>query len=321
MATKKADPTLTKVTPIPNSGKPTMPKSPPPKSPPPKASDAPFDTDDVIPSKGREVMSYKDRMAALVASTKKAEAPAGGFISTKGSRLSVGDVRLPNDTIRAIVIEYRKDNEFYPNAYVAGQSAAPICSAIVRPHEILTPWRLPRDGEDLETLTVGERGYVSDSPEPQVPEGHGCDSCGMLEWGSAKLIKGKQGSGKGKACRESRRLHLFAADQCTTPDDVARAPYMTMIPPPTSLDNFKRFANEATTVLGLPVFGVVVDITLVPHDAYMFMIEYKIVEAIKDEGILNALLTRHEQLTAKHITPPKPSDDEDTKAVRGSNKF
>jgi hypothetical protein len=298
-----------------------MPKAPtktPPKEQPTKTAFA----DEVVPKvTGTAVMSYKDRMAALVEQTKKAEAPAGGFISTKGSRLSVGDVRLPNDTIRAIVIEYRKDNEFYPNAYVAGQSAAPICSAIVRPHEILTPWRLPKEGEDLDLLTLDESGWVSDSPEPQVPAGHGCDSCGMLEWGSAKLIKGKAGSGKGKACRESRRLHIFAADQCTTPEDVARAPYMTMIPPPTSLDNFKRFANEVTTVLKMPVFAAVVDITLVPNDAYMFMIEYKIVEAIRDEGILNALLTRHEQLITKTITPPKPSDDDSTKNARGSNKF
>ena len=238
MATTKhpANPGLKKVTPLPQKG-PTVPKSPlpSPHSPPsPRAADAPFDTDEVVPSASREVMSYRDRMAALVAQTQKAEAPAGGFISTKGSRLSVGDVRLPNDTIRAIVVEYRKDNEFYPNAYVAGQSAAPICSAIVRPHEILSPWRLPRPGEEMENLTVGER-YVSDSPEPQVPEGHGCDSCPMLEWGSAKLIKGKQGSGKGKACRESRRLHLFAADQCTTPDDASRAPYMTADPRPADL--------------------------------------------------------------------------------------
>ncbi len=307
---------LTKVAPLPFERS-NMPK----KTPEPSVDDV-IDKTQPKPSTSTEVMSYKDRMAALVAQTKKAEAPAGGFISTKGSRLSVGDVRLPNDTIRAIVIEYRKDNEFYPNAYVAGQSAAPICSAIVRPQEILTPWRKPREDDDPENVTYDEAtGLVSDSVDPQVPAGHGCDSCRMLEWGSAKLIKGKQGSGKGKACRESRRLHLLAADQCTTPEDAARAPFMTLIPPPTSLDNFKRFANEVSTVLGLPVFAAVVDITLVPDDAYMFTIQYKIVEAIKDEGILNALLTRHEQLSGKHITPPKPSDDDDTKNSRGSNKF
>ena len=54
------------------------------------------------------------------------------------------------------------------------------------------------------------------------------------------------------------------------------------------------------------MFGVVVDITLVPHDAYMFMIEYKIVETIKDEGILNALLTRDTNKVVPRVHSLRP---------------
>jgi hypothetical protein len=308
---------MTTVAPLPFEKEPHMPK------PTPNVEDVLDKTTKDVPKPGTEVMSYKDRLAALVAQTQKAEAPQGGYISLKGGRMMVGETRFPNDMIRAIVVEYRKDNEFYNKAYdPAAKGAAPVCAAIVRPHEVLTPWRKPRAGETPETPGIiwDERtGYVTDSSEPQVPPGDGCDSCGMLEWGSVKVIPGK--SGKGKACRESRRLHLMAADQCTNPEDAARAPFLTLIPPPTSLDNFKRFANEATTVLKLPVFGVIVDISVEPHDAYQFMVHYKIVEAIKDEGILNALLTRHEQLSKKTIVQAKPDDDEATKNARGSNKF
>jgi len=186
----------------------------------------------------------------------------------------------------------------------------------------MTPWRMPREGEDTEGLIWDEpTGMVADCDDPQVDAGMGCDTCQMMEFGSAKFIKGKQGKLKGKACRESRRLHVMAADQCTTPDDVARAPYMTMIPPPTSLANFQRVANEAGEVLGVPIFGVVVDIEVKPHDDYLFMVHYKIVEAIKDEGIMNALLSRHEQIREKTIVMPKADSDDDTKASRGSGKF
>ena len=260
---------------------------------------------------GTEVLSYKDRMAALVAQTQKAEAPQGGYISLKGGRMTVGETKFPNDMIRAIVIEYRKDNEFYDKAYDPNaKGAAPVCAAIVRPSEVMTPWRKRRLDEDMTRVIAGSDAagfeWVTDASKPQVAPGEGCDNCKMLEWESVKVIPGK--SGKGKACRESRRLHLFAADQCTTPEDASRAPFLTLIPPPTSLDNFKRFANEATTVLKTPVFGVVVDISVEPHDAYQFMVHYKIVDTIKDDGILNALLTRHEQLSKRIITQAKPED-------------
>ena len=323
MATrKKPQPDLTKVAPLPHDQENRVPRKPPIDQ---QVNDVLEKTTKGMPKEpdtatGRSLVSYKDRMAALVATTKKAEAPAGGFLSTKGSRLSIGDVRLPGDMIRAIIVDYRKDNEFYPVAYdPTSKGSVPVCFAVVRPNEILTPWRQAKPDEDTRGLVVDERTQlVSDAAEPQVAAGHGCDSCGMLEWGSAKLIKGNRGSGKGKACRETRRLHLFAADQCTTPDDVARAPYMTLIPPPTSLGNFKRVANEASTVLGVPIFGVVVDIEVKPHDDYMFMVHYKIVEQIKDEGILLALLNRHEQIAMKPIVMPKASDGEAAKAARGA---
>ena len=162
---------------------------------------------------------------------------------------------------------------------------------------------------------------VADCEDPQVEPGQGCDTCKMLEFGSAKFIKGKQGKLAGKACRESRRLHVMAADQCTNPADIARAPFMTLIPPPTSLGNFQRVANEIGEVLGMPIFGAVVDIEVKAHDDYLFTVNYKIVEAIKDEGILNALLSRHEQIREKGIVMPKASSSDDEKAQRGTGKF
>jgi len=108
------------------------------------------------------------------------------------------------------------------------------------------------------------------------------------------------------------------ADQCTTPGDVERAPFMTMIPPPSSLENFKAFANQVVHVLNKPIFGVVVEISVKPHDKYQFMVHYKVLDEITDEGIMFALLQRHEQIAAKQISLPKLNDDAATKDARGS---
>jgi len=269
---------------------------------------------------GTALTSYKDRMAQLVAQTKKAETPTGGFISTKGGHLTINGTQLPGDKINAIIIDYKKDNEFYPKAFAPNEAQAPVCAAIVAPDQILSPWRKLRDGEKYEEFENNNRelGLVSEMPKPQVKAGFNCDSCRMLEWGSAVLIIGKTGSGKGKACRESRRLHVFAADQCTTPADIERAPYMTLIPPPTSAQNFSTFANEVAEVLGLPIFGAVVEISVKPHEQFQFMVYFKILEAISDQGRLAALLNRHEQIRQKPVMLPKPDEDKSTKDARGS---
>jgi hypothetical protein len=266
------------------------------------------------------LVNLREKLQALVAQTKKAESPSGGYISLAKGRMTIGTVGLPGDKIVAIVIDYRKDNEFYESAYVPGESQAPVCAAVVAPDEVLTPWRAVREGEDITKLLHHDKelGLVTDVAKPQVPAGMVCDSCPMLEWGSAALIKGQRGSGKGKACRESRRLHILAADQCTTPADIERAPFMTMIPPPTSLENFRVFANSVADVLGKPIFGAVVEISVVPHDQYQFQVHYKILDAINDEGLLFALLQRHEQIRAKPIILPKGSDDAATKDARGT---
>lgn len=318
---KKPNPQLTKVAPLPAKGR-TMPRKP----------TTPKDqtTDDVIdktikgmtdsPKPGTSLVSYKERMAALVAQTKKAEQPSGGFISLKGGHMSIGGVQLPGDKIIAIIPEYRKDNEFYPRAYEPGVSQFPACHAIVRPHEVLSPWRKLRDGEDVEMMEHFDKatGLVSECSEPQVKPGQGCDSCKRLEWGSAKDIIGKVGKKGGKACRESRRINIFAADQCTNPADVDRAPYYTMIPPPTSLPNFQRFANEVSEVLDTAIFGVIAEISVKPDDDYQFMAHYKILDKIKDEGVLMALLGRHEQLSLKNIVMPKKDSTDAEKDARGT---
>jgi len=297
---KPVNPGLDKVTPLPPTKGVTMPKPPvedispkgdplPPQAPPPSKP-------------GTELVHWKDRMAVLTKQTKLAEKPAGGFISFKGGRMTMGDELIPGDKLRCIIIDYRKDYEFYPNAYDSKVQAIPTCYAIVRPHEVLTPW----------TYDPLNDTWTTEASDPQVEQGVACDDCPRFQWGSD--LRG----GKGKACKTSRRLHVFAADDCTNPSDVARAAYMTMIPPATSIDNFQKVANQITGVLDVPIFGAVVEISVAPHDRFLFMVHFKIIEQIKDDGLMMALLQRHESISAKPVNMPKPDADDAEKAARGA---
>lgn len=308
---KPANPGTTKVTPVTRTGKPV----PPTPEPEPKKPQVP-----AVKPEGRIALppNWRERLAPMTAETKRAETPQNGFISFRNSRMSFNGVQLPGDKIRAIVVNYWKDNEYYDKKYVAGESNTPVCHAIVRPNEILTPWRMPREGENTEDLELDEdSGLVTECSDVQVEPGQTCESCEKSQWGSmGERADGRKS--KAPACRMSRRLQILAADQCTTPADVERAAVMTMIPPPTSIDNFQIFANQVSGVLDVPIFGVVVDISLQLHDKYMFMIHYVIVEKINDDEILYTLMKRHEALAARPVIMPKMDDSKEVRDQRGS---
>lgn len=270
-----------------------------------------------------EVAHWKDRMVALTKQTQVAEKPAGGFISFKGGRMTYQDELIPGDKIRCVIIDYRKDNEYYDQPYDAKKAAVPSCYAIVRPHEIQTPWRLPRYKEDVTGEGfIHQDPYVTECEDVQIDamitdEGGErrqatCEDCAMFQWGSD--LKG----GKGKACKTSRRLHVFAADDCDTPENISRAAYMTMIPPATSTENFQKCANQIVNVLNTPIFGAVVEVSVAPHDRFLYMVSYKLIEQIKDEDRLMALLRRHEQISAKPVNMPKSDAPDEAKAQRGA---
>ena len=284
------NPDLTRIAPLPHEKGPAMP------TPKPPVDEVVPKTPSEVEKPKNEIVHWRDKMTALVKQTQVAEKPQGGFISLKGGRMMYAGELLPGDKINAIIVDYRLDNQFYPDAYDVDKPATPKCWAIVRPYEEQKP-----------------QDDVPDE-DKQAPA---CDGCPMLEWGSDT-----KGSGKGKACKGSRRLHILSADDCTNEEDIKRASYATMIPPGTSLENFQKFANQVVNVLKEPIFAVEVEISVRPHAKYQFMVYYKLLRQITDDGILQALLARHEVISSKPIVMPKPGDKDADKLQRGAhNKF
>lgn len=265
------------------------------------------------------LVHWKDRMQAVKVVAQEAEKPQGGFISFKGGRMSFGDEILPGDKLNAIIIDYRMENDLYKAKYVAGVVRSPDCFAIVRPDELQSPWRLLREGE--EGYDPDEPALVSDSEDPQVEPGNGCADCPMNDWGSASLIGDKTPGARGKACKTSRRIMVLASDDCTTPEKIARAQVVTMIPPATSVDNFSSAMNQISKALDTAMFGAVVEISVKPHPKFLFQVHFKVLQQIANEDILMALLARHEKESAKTITYPKNSEREGGAPPTQSTKY
>jgi len=271
---------------------------------------------------GTALVAWKDRMVAVKAAAQEAEKPSGGFISFKGGRMSYGDEMIPGDKINAIILDYRFENDLYMAPYKAGVVRSPDCFAIASPAEKHLQGPYKRDKETGELLMSEHDTWISDAEDPQGDADGLCAACEWNEWGSAAKLPGGKPDARGKGCKTTRRLMIAAADDCTTPEKIAKASVMTMLPPATSVDNFQNCMNQITKVLDTACFGAVVEISVKPHDKFLFQVHFKVLQQITNEDLLMALLARHEKEAQREIVYPKNSEREGgTEPPKQSTKY
>lgn len=242
---------------------------------------------------GTQIVSWKDKMVALTKATQEAEKPQGGFISFKGGRMTYNDEILPGDKLDVVIVDYRFDYEFYEGKYDPKKPMSPACFAITRPGELLEPHK-----------------------DAEKPQHETCEGCPRNEWGS------DLDGGKGKACKTSRRLHVIAADDARTAESIDKASVLSLIPPATSVENFQLCMNQISKVLGTAMYGAVVEISVKPHDRFLFQVNFKIKEQIADEERLEALTRKYLKQSERDITYPENSERDGNQDPRSqSSKY
>lgn len=133
----------------------------------------------------------------------------GDFISAKNGKFMMGKAVLGSE-IDCVIVGWVFENSYHNYPYSQGEAYPPTCFAI---------------GYDEDNLTAHET-----SPDRQGGKDHMCEGCKLNEWGSD--------SGRGKACRNRRRLALVVEYE------TGKAEVKMMSIPPTSLANWKKFIGD-----------------------------------------------------------------------------
>jgi hypothetical protein len=212
-----------------------------------------------------QVNTWEDKLAAAAqaASSSEAAVSVGSFISTRGGRLSLNDNPFPNNELDCIVIDFIAENTYYDGDYDPDTPQSPACFAF---------WR----GEDI--VTPHEKSVT--------PQSEDCASCPMNQFGSADR-------GKGKACKNVRRLALIALDQL---DNVAETVPTYLRVPVTSVKNWATYVKNLASAVKRPPYAVITRVALVPDPKTQFKLTFKMVELITDEDQLTALSEKQEQV-------------------------
>jgi hypothetical protein len=232
---------------------------------------------------------WDEELAAYAEEVAKQEANTGGgnFFAIKGGgTLSFNDATFPNNEMAVIILDFVFENVYYEGDYNPDDITGPLCFAFGRDEESMAPH------DKSEKAQCGL-----------------CESCPQNEWASSP--KG----GKGKACRNKRRLALIPAGRFDRngdyepydPDDLATAEVGYLAVPPTSTVQFGNYA-KAVAMLKRPPFAVVTKIKVVPDERTQFKIQFETIAAINGPE-LKTLLDRHKEQRKLIEFPYQPMGD------------
>jgi hypothetical protein len=228
-------------------------------------------------SESTALVNWEDELAkqAEIAATMEANAGGGQFFSMKGGQLSFNDSPMPGNQMATVILDSIFENVYYEGRYDPENPAPPTCFAFGRdenmsPHEVV--------------VKAGQAQHST------------CKGCPMNEWGSSEV-------GRGKACRNTRRLALIPAgtfdshnrfQAINDPDHFSSAAIAYMKLPVTSVKSYASFVKQLAGALRRPPHGVFTRVRVEPDPKTQFRVIFEPLAQIPNE-ILPIIMKRHEE--------------------------
>lgn len=228
---------------------------------------------------GTAMVSWEEKMAkeAELAAGMEASTGGGQMFGLKGGQLTWQDAPLPNNQMAVVIADSILQNVFYTGKYDPDTPASPICYAFGRDEK-----------------TMGPPKEVHDNGTAQATL---CKDCEMNTWNSADV-------GKGKACKNSRRLALVGAGNFDKdgnvfslnddPQHMASSMMGFMNLPVTSTKGYASFVKQVAGALKRPPFGIVTKIKVVPDSKTQFKVTFEPIMPVPN-NLMEAVVARNEE--------------------------
>lgn len=235
-------------------------------------------------AKKQEVAAWKQAIATDAKKVAHNEGSDNEALTISRGRLYYQDREVPNGEIDVIVVASSTENCYYDKPYDPDNIHSPSCFA-----------------QSLESTGLVPHENV---PEPMSAE---CDDCPMNQFGSAKV-------GKGKACKNYRKLMMLRAN--VQAEDVPKAEMVYLKVSPTSIRNWKKYAQQLVASSGLPPWAVRTRIKVVDDRKTIHQILFEGIEPIEDESLLAAIHGRIPKAEERLLTPYTYEDQEEGDSSR-----
>ena len=210
-----------------------------------------------------EIVKWEDELKRQASEQAAAETVQSSSLSIKAGVLMYRSMPVAGNKLDVVVLGAVREHQYFPERYDPNNIQPPLCWAIGMEEGTMGP--------DAQLVTEAQ----SDN----------CADCKMFEWGS------DPNGGRGKACKEKRRLAFISATALQ--DDILGAEIATLTIPVMSVANWSGYVNKIAAALGRPAWAVVTTISVVPDPKSQFKVKFDYVLSV-NEDYLNDL---HKKVT------------------------
>ena len=228
---------------------------------------------------GTAVANYDEQLAAMMqqeVETEKSVSTGGKFISTKGGQLSFDGNPMKGNEMYVVIVDHIFENAYYEGRFNPDNPQPPTCFAFGRSEAELIP-------------------HVNVIEAEQNPCDN-CADCHMNQWGS---------DGKGKACKNVRRLALIPAGHVNKKseelelydaDHFATAEIAYLKLPVTSTKGFSTYVKQVAQAYSKPVLGVITRVYITPDAKTQYKVNFEAIDEVPAE-LLGTLMQRRSMVT------------------------
>lgn len=237
---------------------------------------------------GTSVILWETEMkaAALKKASVEKTFDGGKRINIQGGFLMIDDELVEGNSLDVVILSSVHINEYYNSVYTPGQPTVPVCYAF---------------GDETLDDPEASMAPLSTVDEVQNPT---CEGCWANQMGSAD-------TGRGKACKNGRRLMVVTDDALESPEALAAAEERSINVPVMSVKNWAKYVKDVLAeTMSRPCYGVVTTIAPVPDPKSQFKVTFKFKELINfDQPLWDAMKARVAGAD-KALCTPYPSQAE-----------
>lgn len=237
---------------------------------------------------GTAMMRWDEELAkeANAQATAEKGVALGNFFSFRGGQLSYQGQPIKGNTMDVIILDFVLENQYYSEQeFDPDNPQSPSCYAFGRVEEDMAP-------------------HVESTDK----QNEACAGCPQNVFGSAA-------KGRGKACKNTRRIAVIPADALKNSIEDAEVGYIRL--PVTSCKGWGAYVNKLKDVIKRPTWAVITTVELVPDPNNQIAVLFSLRDKIDNEH-LEALRNRSKEM-AKAIEFPYPKNADRPKPAKGKS--